>query len=79
MMKLGRWVRALYKNLTRVRIWGSKVKVTRDKETKKCGMAFFSESVLAGASCVVRQFYAGGKISTCCLVTIMAQPPLNRL
>jgi len=30
--------------------------------------AFFSGAVFAGASCVVRQFYAGGKISACCLV-----------
>jgi len=35
-------------------------------KTTKCGI--FSGAVLAGASCVVRQFYAGGKISACCLV-----------
>jgi len=43
----------------------SKVKVTTDKKTKKCGI--FSGAVLAGASCVVCQFYASGKISACCL------------
>jgi len=30
----------------------------------------FSGAILEGASCIVRQFYAGGKISTCCLVAI---------
>jgi len=56
----------------------SKVKVTRDKKTKKCGIlfgsrpmergpraAFFSGAVLGG------RFYAGGKISACCLVLII--------
>jgi len=38
-----------------------KIKVARDKKRKSA--AFF-----AGLSCVVRQFYAGGKISACCLV-----------
>jgi len=52
----------------------------RDKKTQKCGIlfgsrplgcgpraAFFSGAVFGGA--VLRQFYAGGKISACCLVT----------
>jgi len=34
------------------------------KKTKKCGI--FSGVVLAGAICVVRHFYAGGKISASC-------------
>jgi len=45
---------------------GSKVKVTRDK--KRRSAALFSGAVLGGASYVVRQFYADGKISACCLV-----------
>jgi len=40
----------------------SKVKVTGDKQTKKCGILFWSRPL------VLRQIYAGGKISACCLV-----------
>jgi len=43
---------------------GQRPKVTRDKKNKKCGI--FSEVVLWRA--VLRQLYAGGKISACCLV-----------
>ena len=46
----------------------SKVKVTKDKKTKKCGIFFGGAP--RSASCVVRQFCAGGKISACCLVSI---------
>ena len=42
----------------------SKVKVTGTKKTRTCG--FCSGVVLWGT--VLRQFYAGGKISACCLV-----------
>ena len=44
----------------------SKVKLTRDRKQKS--VAFFPAAVLGGASCVVRQFYAGGKSSACCLL-----------
>jgi len=39
-------------------------KVTGTKKTKKCGI--FSGAALVVV--VLRQFYAGGKISACCLV-----------
>jgi len=44
----------------------SKVKVTREKKNET--LQHFSGAVLGGASCVVRQFYTGGKISACCLI-----------
>ena len=37
------------------------------RKTKKCGI--FSGAVLVGTSSVVRQFYARGKISACCLMS----------
>jgi len=46
----------------------SKVKITRAKKRKS--MALFPGALLTGASCVVRQFYAGGKINPCCLVSV---------
>jgi len=45
----------------------SKVKLTRDRKQKS--VAFFLAAVIGGASCVVRQFYAGGKSSACCLLS----------
>ena len=45
---------------------GSNVKVSRDKKRKS---AVFFGSGTCGASRVVRQFYTGGKISACCLVS----------
>ena len=61
----------------------SKVKVTGDKKTKKCGIlfgsrplgrgpraAFFSGAVL-GARGPPPVLYAGGKISACCLVLVI--------
>ena len=58
----------MYKNLARVRIWvrGQKVKVTGTKNEKV--RHFFGSGPRGGTSCVVCQLYAGGKISTCCLV-----------
>ena len=46
---------------------GSKVRVTRDKRKKCC---IFLAAVLGASSCVVRKFYAGGKISARCLVIL---------
>jgi len=55
----------MYKNLSssNVKVKGqrSKVKVTGDKKTIKCGIFF--------GSCPRGRGYAGGKISACCLVT----------
>jgi len=43
---------------------------SRSPGTKKEKVRHFFESGPRGASCVVRQFYAGGKISACCLVLV---------
>jgi len=57
---------ALYKNLTRVRIWGqrSKVKVTGTKKEK---VRHFVRKRSSRARVV--SFNTGGKISACCLVS----------
>ena len=53
------------KSRPRVQIWGL---TSRSSGTKNENVRHFSGAVLGGASCVVRQFYAGGKISACCPV-----------
>ena len=55
----------MYKNLTRMRMSRSKVKVIGDKKNEK--VRHFVRESSSGAR---RQFYAGGKISACCLVSI---------
>jgi len=64
-------VRCIVQKSCRSSIWGSKVKAQDHpgQKRQKCGA--FSRVVLGGASCVVCQFYAGGKISACCLVLAM--------
>jgi len=52
---------------------GSKIKGQgqQGQKMKKCSI--FSGAVLGSESRVVRQFYAGGKISACCLVHFSMQ------
>jgi len=58
---------ALYKNLVRVRMPRSKVKVIGDKKNEKV-RHYVRESSSGARSCsVLRQFYAGWKISACWL------------
>jgi len=65
MMKLGDYVNCT-KLSSKFECQGqrSKVDITGDKKTKKCGI--FYRVFLCGA--VLSQFYSGGKISACCLV-----------
>jgi len=70
---------AMYKNLARVRFWGSNVKGRghHGQQTKKCGILFGSRPLGRGPRAAFffgsrptprGRFYAGRKTSACCLI-----------
>ena len=67
MMKLGAFMCVVQQSHSSSNL-GSKVKGQGHQAQKNEKVRQFSEAVLGGASCVVRQLYAGGKISACCPV-----------